>query len=52
MYSISSEPLKIYKPLNILCVEEKKLEVFMVSKDTYPKGSGMNMIIITPFGIY
>ncbi len=24
----------------------------MGSKDTYPKGSRMNMIIITPFGIY
>ena len=44
--------LKIYKPLKMLCLEERKLEVFMGSKDTYPKGSGMNMIIITPFGIY
>lgn len=36
----------------MLGLEERKLGVFMGSKDTYPKGSGMNMIIITPFGIY
>lgn len=42
----------MYKPLKILYVEKRKLEVFMGSKDTYPKGSGMNMITITPVGIY
>lgn len=55
MYRICLEiqnPLQMYKPLKILCQEERKLEVFMGSKDTYPKGSGMNMITITPFGMY
>lgn len=54
MVSISLEiqPPKMYKPLKILCLEERKLEVFMGSKDTYPKGSGMNMMTINPVGIY
>lgn len=30
----------------------KKERVFMGSKDTYPKGSEMNIISQTPFGAY
>lgn len=52
-YDKKKKPLKIYKPLKILCLEERKFwSIYGFSKDIYPKGSRMNMIIVTPFSIY
>lgn len=45
----NTKPLQIFNPLKILCLEERTPGVLMASKDMYPKGSAMNMIIPVAF---
>lgn len=45
----NTKPLQILNPLKILCLEERTPGVLMASKDSYPKGSAMNMIIPMAF---